>query len=259
MYCATQRRVGDVSSKPLPQTGRGDYRHLLAGTWRRWQRGLFAEGPVRSVLARYRLSRCRARVRSDRADRRVRVRGDLRRAFQPGGHAGCGVGSPRGMESAARILDRSGDRRPARRAGGVLHRVRQARLHRDGPHGGQRLWRPFTYGLLAGCRHPGRDRLDGRLPVRHPRFDRRAGTERLRGLALANIVAIPISNASINPARSTAVAFFNGDGAPAQLWVFWLAPLVGGAIAGIAYPLLFGRAEEDEAAPPTKAPPTKDA
>jgi aquaporin Z len=67
-------------------------------------------------------------------------------------------------------------------------------------------------------------------------------------LTLINLVAIPISNASVNPARSTAVAFFNGDGAPAQLWVFWLAPLVGGAIAGIAYPLLVGRAEE---APPT--------
>ena len=63
-------------------------------------------------------------------------------------------------------------------------------------------------------------------------------------LALTNLVAIPISNASINPARSTAVAFFNGDGAPAQLWVFWLAPLIGGAIAGIAYPFLFGRVEE---------------
>lgn len=63
-------------------------------------------------------------------------------------------------------------------------------------------------------------------------------------LALANLVAIPISNASINPARSTAVAFFNGDGAPAQLWVFWLAPLIGGAIAGLAYPYLFGRAEK---------------
>jgi aquaporin Z len=66
------------------------------------------------------------------------------------------------------------------------------------------------------------------------------------GLTLTGIhlVAIPISNTSVNPARSTAVAFFNGDGAPAQLWVFWLAPLIGGAIAGIAYPFLFGRAEE---------------
>src|ERR1700761_5642318 len=66
------------------------------------------------------------------------------------------------------------------------------------------------------------------------------------GLTLTGIhlVAIPISNTSVNPARSTAVAFFNGDGAPQQLWVFWLAPLIGGAIAGIAYPFLFGRAEQ---------------
>ncbi len=66
------------------------------------------------------------------------------------------------------------------------------------------------------------------------------------GLTLTGIhlVAIPISNTSVNPARSTAVAFFNGNGAPAQLWVFWLAPLIGGAIAGIGYPFLFGRAEE---------------
>jgi aquaporin Z len=66
------------------------------------------------------------------------------------------------------------------------------------------------------------------------------------GLTLTGIhlVAIPISNTSVNPARSTAVAFFNGNGAPGQLWVFWLAPLIGGAIAGIAYPFLFGRAEE---------------
>jgi aquaporin Z len=66
------------------------------------------------------------------------------------------------------------------------------------------------------------------------------------GLTLTGIhlVAIPISNTSVNPARSTAVAFFNADGAPGQLWAFWLAPLIGGAIAGIAYPFLFGRAEE---------------
>ena len=43
--------------------------------------------------------------------------------------------------------------------------------------------------------------------------------------------------------RSTGVAFFNANGAPGQLWVFWLAPLIGAAIAGIAYPYLFGRHE----------------
>jgi aquaporin Z len=74
------------------------------------------------------------------------------------------------------------------------------------------------------------------------------------GLTLTGIhlVAIPISNTSVNPARSTAVAFFNGNGAPGQLWVFWLAPLIGGAIAGIAYPFLFGRPEH-AAEQPTSA------
>ena len=63
-------------------------------------------------------------------------------------------------------------------------------------------------------------------------------------LTLIHLISIPISNTSVNPARSTGVAFFNGDGAPSQLWLFWVAPLVGAAIAGIAYPWLFGVAEE---------------
>ncbi len=63
-------------------------------------------------------------------------------------------------------------------------------------------------------------------------------------LTLIHLISIPISNTSVNPARSTAVAFFNGDGAPAQLWAFWLAPLVGAAIAGVVYPLLFGKGDD---------------
>jgi aquaporin Z len=63
-------------------------------------------------------------------------------------------------------------------------------------------------------------------------------------LTLIHLISIPISNTSVNPARSTGVAFFNGNGAPAQLWVFWLAPFIGAAIAGIAYPYLLGRREE---------------
>ncbi|MFT4087359.1 MAG: aquaporin Z [Gordonia sp. (in: high G+C Gram-positive bacteria)] len=58
-------------------------------------------------------------------------------------------------------------------------------------------------------------------------------------LTLIHLISIPISNTSVNPARSTGVAFFNGDGAPGQLWVFWVAPLVGGLIGGLVYPLLF--------------------
>lgn len=62
-------------------------------------------------------------------------------------------------------------------------------------------------------------------------------------LTLIHLISIPISNTSVNPARSTAVAFFNGNGAPAQLWAFWLAPLVGAAIAGLVYSFLFGAPE----------------
>ncbi len=62
------------------------------------------------------------------------------------------------------------------------------------------------------------------------------------GLALtaAHLVAIPVSGASVNPARSTAVAFFNGNGAPGQLWLFWLAPLLGGIIAGATFHFITG-------------------
>ena len=63
-------------------------------------------------------------------------------------------------------------------------------------------------------------------------------------LTLIHLISIPISNTSVNPARSTGVAFFNGAGAPAQLWLFWLAPLMGAALAGLLYPLLFGRTDE---------------
>lgn len=59
-------------------------------------------------------------------------------------------------------------------------------------------------------------------------------------LTLIHLISIPISNTSVNPARSTAVAFFNGNGAPGQLWLFWLAPLVGAAIAGATFHLITG-------------------
>lgn len=60
------------------------------------------------------------------------------------------------------------------------------------------------------------------------------------GLLLAHLIAIPVSNASINPARSTAVAFFNGNGAPGQLWAFWVAPILGGLIAGATFAFITG-------------------
>jgi len=58
------------------------------------------------------------------------------------------------------------------------------------------------------------------------------------GLTLANLVGIPVTNASINPARSTGPALFAGGWALAQLWLFWLAPLLGAALAGLFHRLL---------------------
>ncbi len=59
-------------------------------------------------------------------------------------------------------------------------------------------------------------------------------------LTLIHLIGIPVDNTSVNPARSTGPAIFAGSAELAQLWLFWLAPLVGGAIAGLLYPLLFG-------------------
>ena len=55
------------------------------------------------------------------------------------------------------------------------------------------------------------------------------------GLTLIHLISIPVTNTSVNPARSTGVALFEGGWAVSQLWLFWLAPLVGAALAGLAY------------------------
>jgi aquaporin Z len=55
------------------------------------------------------------------------------------------------------------------------------------------------------------------------------------GLTLIHLVGIPITNTSVNPARSTGPALFVGGWALAQLWLFWVAPLIGGALGGVLY------------------------
>ncbi|MET0343560.1 MAG: aquaporin Z [Polyangiales bacterium] len=59
-------------------------------------------------------------------------------------------------------------------------------------------------------------------------------------LVLIHLIGIPVTNVSVNPARSTGPALFVGGWALSQLWLFWVAPVLGGALAGVAYPLLFG-------------------
>ena len=59
------------------------------------------------------------------------------------------------------------------------------------------------------------------------------------GLTLIHLIGIPVTNLSVNPARSTGPALFVGGWALAQLWLFWLAPIVGGVAAGAIYRSLF--------------------
>jgi len=68
------------------------------------------------------------------------------------------------------------------------------------------------------------------------------------GRTLIHLVGIPVTNTSVNPARSTGPALFVGGWAIKQLWLFWLAPIVGAALAGIVYPLVLGESETERKA-----------
>jgi len=57
------------------------------------------------------------------------------------------------------------------------------------------------------------------------------------GLTLIHLISIPVTNTSVNPARSTGPALFVGGWALSQLWLFWIAPIVGAALAGLIYPM----------------------
>ena len=58
------------------------------------------------------------------------------------------------------------------------------------------------------------------------------------GLTLIHLISIPVTNTSVNPARSTGPALLVGDWATAQLWMFWVAPIIGAVIAGFVYRFL---------------------
>lgn len=57
-------------------------------------------------------------------------------------------------------------------------------------------------------------------------------------LTLIHLISIPVTNTSVNPARSTAVAFFAGEWAVDQLWLFWVAPMLGAGLGAMAYRLI---------------------
>ena len=64
------------------------------------------------------------------------------------------------------------------------------------------------------------------------------------GLTLIHLISIPVTNTSVNPARSTGPALFEGGVAISQLWLFWVAPIVGAALAGLTHKVLCG--EDDD-------------
>ena len=73
------------------------------------------------------------------------------------------------------------------------------------------------------------------------------------GLTLIHLIGIPVTNLSVNPARSTGPALFVGGWAVEQLWLFWVAPILGAAIAGVVYPVIAGEPEPRLAARSTAA------
>ncbi|KOO13868.1 porin [Vibrio xuii] len=64
------------------------------------------------------------------------------------------------------------------------------------------------------------------------------------GLTLIHLISIPVTNTSVNPARSTGVAVFVGDWAVSQLWLFWVAPIVGALLGAVVYKAMAGSAED---------------
>ena len=64
-------------------------------------------------------------------------------------------------------------------------------------------------------------------------------------LTLIHLISIPIDNTSVNPARSTSQAIFVGGWAMAQLWLFWVGPIIGGALGGVIYKALLTRPEDE--------------
>jgi aquaporin Z len=75
------------------------------------------------------------------------------------------------------------------------------------------------------------------------------------GLTLIHLISIPITNTSVNPARSTGPALIQGGIALQQLWMFWVAPLIGGVLGGLAYRWL--AAEEAAVKPAITGEPTQ--
>ena len=132
-----------------------------------------------------------------------------------------------------------GRRRRGRRAVPDRQRQGRIRLAAGFASNGYGEHSPGGYSLMAALvtevvmtflfliDHPGRDRS--------PRARGFAPIAIGLGLTLIHLISIPVTNTSVNPARSTGVALFVGGWALPQLWLFWVAPIVGAVIGAVAY------------------------
>jgi len=87
-----------------------------------------------------------------------------------------------------------------------------------------------SFGLWAGGRFPAKDLAPVAIGL---------------CLTLIHLISIPVTNTSVNPARSTGPALFVGGWALKQLWMFWLAPIAGGVLGGICYKFIGGNQDAD--------------
>jgi hypothetical protein len=200
--------------------------------------------------AGYRLRWRRARLRIDRRHDGLRGGTHLGRSRQSRGHA-------RGCRRRALSLAQCRPVHPRPDRGchcrgwrAVRHRVGEDRLLGSGLRVRDQWIRCSLARRVQPAGVPGcRGRADGRLPLHHPgATDTRApkGFAPLAiGLALTliHLVSIPITNTSVNPARSIGPALFAGSAAISQLWLFVLAPIAGALIAGFSYARVLGRGD----------------
>ena len=125
-------------------------------------------------------------------------------------------------------------------------RQRQGRLRSERRLRVERIRRAFARRLFAAGVPGGGNGADLHVPDGHPgRTDRSApaGFAPIAiglGLTLIHLIGIPVTNLSVNPARSTGPAIFVGGWALGQLWLFWVAPIIGGALGRGIYRAVFG-------------------